>query len=167
MNVSGPLSPLMRFYIYAIHGYFVEVMFTAAWEFVVNLNWKFPGCSSVWALIIYGSSCLVVERMYLYMHTRVHILIRAFIYLIWTYSWEFSCGLVLKQFGACPWDYTPFHGDFMGLITLEYAPAWYISGILLEQILIKRTLQLYWGTSVHETVDNYTVLNGSTKQKAN
>nr|KAG5699757.1 hypothetical protein BaRGS_014173 [Batillaria attramentaria] len=47
------LSSLGRFYIYAIHGYASEVMFTAIWEFVVNFNWKLPGVTSIWSFPIY------------------------------------------------------------------------------------------------------------------
>ena len=66
MQQYKPISTLGRFYIYAIHGYVTEVMFTAAWEFVVNYNWKFPGMTSVWALFIYGFSTLVIEKLYFY-----------------------------------------------------------------------------------------------------
>ncbi|XP_013380960.1 transmembrane protein 229B [Lingula anatina] len=141
-----PLSTLGRFYIYAIHGYVTEVMFTATWEFVENGNWKFPGNTSVWCLFIYGISTMVIEKMYFKLRDRQPLLVRAMIYLMWTYFWEFSTGFILKQFGACPWDYEPyFNGHFMGLVTLEYAPLWYLGAIFVEQVIIKYSLQLYWG----------------------
>jgi uncharacterized membrane protein len=139
-----PISTLGRLYIYAIHGYVTEVMFTAAWEFVVNLNWKFPGNTSVWSLFIYGLSTLMIERLYLLLDGRTPLLLRAVIYTVWTYCWEFSTGYILRHFNACPWDYTPFEGDFMGLVTLEYAPLWFIGGIIAEKIVIKNTLKLCW-----------------------
>ncbi|KAK7877084.1 hypothetical protein WMY93_032207 [Mugilogobius chulae] len=80
-----PLTALSRWYLYAIHGYFCEVMFTAAWEFVVNCNWKFPGVTSVWALFIYGTCILIVERMYLKLRGRCPVLLRCLIYTLWTY----------------------------------------------------------------------------------
>ncbi|ELT95836.1 hypothetical protein CAPTEDRAFT_57252, partial [Capitella teleta] len=130
-------STLLRFYIYGIHGFAIEVMFTSAWEFVVNLNWKFPGVTSVWSFFIYGISTIVVERMYLSMRHCVPLLVRALIYTVWSYIWEFSTGYILKQFDACPWDYTAFHGDFMGLVTLEYAPLWFLACIFGEKVIIK------------------------------
>ena len=142
-----PLSTLGRFYIYAIHGYVIEIMFTAAWEFVVHMNWKFPGNTSVWSLPIYGLSSLVLEQMFFYLKDKVPLLVRALFYTLWAYGWEFSTGYVLKQFNACPWDYTPFHGDFMGLVTLEYAPLWYILAIVGEKVIISSTLHLHWGPS--------------------
>lgn len=137
-----PLSPLSRWYIYAIHGYFCEVMFTAAWEFVVHFNWKFPGVTSVWALFIYGTSIMVVEKMYIFLKDKCSTLTRCVLYTLWTYVWEFSTGFILQQFNACPWDYSSFEYDFMGLITLEYAAAWFCGSFLAEKMVIKNTLRL-------------------------
>ncbi|KAK6183007.1 hypothetical protein SNE40_010564 [Patella caerulea] len=147
MDTISPLTSLGRFYIYAIHGYATEVMFTAIWEFVVNLNWKFPGNTSVWSFPMYGLSLLMVEYLYLRLRHNTPVYVRALIYTIWTYLWEFSTGYVLKYFDACPWDYTPFEGDFMGLVTLEYFPFWYFGSIFLEQVIIRYTRRLYFGPS--------------------
>ena len=78
--------------------------------------------------------------MYFRLRDQVPFLIRILIYTLWTYLWEFSTGFLLKQFGACPWDYTPFHGDFMGIITLEYAPLWFLGNIIGELVIMKYTL---------------------------
>ncbi|XP_078589654.1 transmembrane protein 229B-like isoform X1 [Branchiostoma floridae x Branchiostoma japonicum] len=131
-----------RFYLYAVHGYVCEVMFTAAWEFAVNLNWKFPGVTSVWSLLIYGMSILVIERMYLALKDRVVLPLRLLLYLMWTYLWEFCTGYILRQFNACPWDYTPFDYDLFGLITLEYAPCWLVGLFIVERFVIGNTLKL-------------------------
>ncbi|XP_028917901.1 transmembrane protein 229B [Ornithorhynchus anatinus] len=142
MASAEPLTALSRWYLYAIHGYFCEVMFTAAWEFVVNCNWKFPGVTSVWALFIYGTSILIVEKMYLRLRSRCPLLVRCLIYTLWTYLWEFTTGYVLRQFNACPWDYSQFDFDFMGLITLEYAVPWFCGALIMERFIIRNTLRL-------------------------
>nr|XP_025725637.1 transmembrane protein 229B isoform X2 [Callorhinus ursinus] len=142
MASAEPLTALSRWYLYAIHGYFCEVMFTAAWEFVLNFNWKFPGVTSVWALFIYGTSILIVERMYLRLRGRCPLLLRCLIYTLWTYLWEFTTGLILRQFNACPWDYSQFDFDFMGLITLEYAVPWFCGSLIMEKFIIRNTLRL-------------------------
>ncbi|XP_041351035.1 transmembrane protein 229b-like [Gigantopelta aegis] len=160
-----PLSALGRFYIYAIHGYATEVMFTAIWEFAVNQNWKFPGNTSVWSFPIYGLSLCMLEQLYLHMKDRIHILGRAVVYMLSTYIMEFSTGYILKKFDACPWDYTPFEGDFMGLITLEYAPLWFIGGIVVEKFVIRYTRHMYWGPPVEELPVMSRLLNGEIKAK--
>ncbi|XP_067830891.1 transmembrane protein 229B-like [Heptranchias perlo] len=142
MPAVEPLSALSRWYLYAIHGYFCEVMFTAIWEFVINFNWKFPGVTSVWALFIYGTSIMVVERMYLCLKDRCPSVVRCLIYTAWTYVWEFSTGYILRQFNACPWDYSQFDYDFMGLVTLEYAVPWFCASFIVEKLVIRNTLRL-------------------------
>ncbi|XP_069008962.1 LOW QUALITY PROTEIN: transmembrane protein 229b [Embiotoca jacksoni] len=137
-----PLTALSRWYLYAIHGYFCEVMFTAAWEFAVHRNWKFPGVTSVWALFIYGTCILTVERMYLALRGRCPVLLRCTIYTLWTYLWELGTGLLLRQFDACPWDYSEFRYNFMGLITAEYAVPWFCASFIVERLVIRKTLRL-------------------------
>ncbi|KAL4656159.1 transmembrane protein 229b-like [Arapaima gigas] len=141
-GLPEPLTPLSRWYLYAIHGYFCEVMFTAAWEFVVHFNWKFPGVTSVWALFIYGTCILIVERMYLRLRGCCPVLLRCVIYTLWTYLWEFGTGLLLRQFDACPWDYSQFRYNFMGLITAEYALPWFCASFIVERLVIRNTLRL-------------------------
>ncbi|KAK7103562.1 transmembrane protein 229B-like [Littorina saxatilis] len=153
MTKLEALSAVGRFYIYAIHGYATEVMFTAIWEFVVNFNLKLPGITSIWSFPIYGVSMLVVEQLFLLMEARgVPLLVRGLVYTLWTYCWEFSTGLLLSQFDACPWDYTPFHGDFMGLVTLEYCPLWFLAAIFSERFIIQYTRRIYIGPPI-ETIE--------------
>ncbi|XP_068577814.1 transmembrane protein 229b [Cebidichthys violaceus] len=168
-----PLTALSRWYLYAIHGYFCEVMFTAAWEFVVNCNWKFPGVTSVWALFIYGTCILIVEQMYLKLRGRCRVLPRCIIYTLWTYLWEFGTGLLLRQFNACPWDYSEFRYNFMGLITAEYAVPWFCASFIVERLVIRKTLRLRFhkgpedGWSNHRLDTGGTVGGGRTRNDAN
>ncbi|KAJ3613645.1 hypothetical protein NHX12_019891 [Muraenolepis orangiensis] len=153
-----PLSALHRWYVYAIHGYVCEVSFTAAWEFAVRRDWRFPGVTSVWALLIYGTCILTVERMYLRLRGRCPLLVRCLLYTLWTYAWELGSGLLLRQLGACPWDYGHFRYNFMGLITAEYALPWFCAAFLVERLVIRKTLRLRlhpggggaWGDEVEE-----------------
>ncbi|XP_054827793.1 transmembrane protein 229B isoform X1 [Eublepharis macularius] len=165
MAAAEPLTAFSRWYLYAIHGYFCEVMFTAAWEFVVNFNWKFPGVTSVWALFIYGTSILIVEKMYLYMKDKCNILVRCLIYTLWTYLWEFTTGFILRQFNACPWDYSQFDLNFMGLITLEYAIPWFCAAFIMEQLVIRNTLRLRFDENAEPGVPStpVTLANGHVK----
>ena len=40
--------------------------------------------------------------------------------------------------GVCPWDYTGRHSNIDGLIRLDFAPLWFMTGLLFEQITKKR-----------------------------
>ncbi|XP_029427676.1 transmembrane protein 229B-like [Rhinatrema bivittatum] len=142
MGASEPLSPLSRWYMYAIHGYFCEVMFTAAWDFTLKRDWKFHGVTSVWALFIYGTFMLVVEKLYLRLRAYHGTLVRCLIYTLLLYLWEFSTGFLLRQFNACPWDYSHFDYDIMGLVALEYAVFWFLGTLILEKMVIWNILRL-------------------------
>ncbi|VDM51584.1 unnamed protein product [Toxocara canis] len=77
--------------------------------------------------------------------------LRGVVYLVWSLSWEFSTGLFLKQFDACPWDYAAyFRGHFMGVITAEYIPMWYLASMLCERFVIQNALHLGWVHPVYE-----------------
>jgi len=142
---DGSLSRLARFYIYGLHGFFMEICFTAVWELVENGNAHLHGITSIYAFFIYALCCMVIEWLRFALYDKTHLLVRGLIYMITIYVLEFSSGLLLRQFNACPWDYEPyFQGHFMGLVTLEYAPMWYACGVFAELIVIKYTLKLRW-----------------------
>ncbi|KAG9478287.1 hypothetical protein GDO78_013335 [Eleutherodactylus coqui] len=143
MDSADTLSLLFRLYIYAIHGYVCEILFTAVYDFITgNRDWRLRGESSVWALFIYGAAMLGVEYMYLSLRLQCGFIVRSLLYTLWVYVCEFSSGWILKCFGACPWDYSHYRYNFKGLVTLEYAPFWFIGCILLEKMLIWHTLRL-------------------------
>ncbi|KAL6477906.1 hypothetical protein MHYP_G00137410 [Metynnis hypsauchen] len=80
--------------------------------------------------------------MYLCLQGRCNVLLRCIIYTLWTYLWEFGTGLLLRQFNACPWDYSEFKYNFMGLITAEYAVPWFCASFIVERLVIRNTLRL-------------------------
>jgi uncharacterized membrane protein len=142
------LPKLARFYIYGVQGIVTEVIYTALWEFIAKGSWKWIGISSTWAFIIYGLTTLFIEHIKPYLISRnIKLPIRAFIYMLCIFIWEFSTGYTLKLFNACPWDYSEwFNWNIMGLITLEYAPLWYFGSIVSEQFVIPLTNRLHWQT---------------------
>jgi hypothetical protein len=40
---NSSLALWLRLYIYGLHCFFTEILFTAGWEFIVSGNWKLPG----------------------------------------------------------------------------------------------------------------------------
>lgn len=106
----------------------VEILFTAMYDIVFHPkgNPALRGHTSVFSFFIYGICSFLVERLYVYLSIEKGVprIVRMPLYLLICYSWEFTTGLILRQFDACSWDYTHYKYDFMGLICLEYAPAW-------------------------------------------
>ena len=123
-----------RLYFWGVHGIFAEVVFTGLWEFVVTGNWRFMGVSSMWSFFVYGlGTFFVAEFLHkLLVSYKIPLLLRCLIYVLFAYAWEFLCGVILDCFGTRPWDYTDFDYDIMGLITMEYAPVWFLGGLVFE-----------------------------------
>ena len=124
-----------RFYFWGVHGMFGEVLFTATWEFVVTRQLHLKGFSSLWSFFNYGLGTLLTETAHEFLVAlKVPLIIRLIVYVLLLYIWEFTAGMILRQFEACPWDYSQFDYNFMGLITLEYAPFWLIAAGYFELI---------------------------------
>ncbi|XP_064402568.1 transmembrane protein 229B-like [Halichondria panicea] len=129
-----PLS--YRLYFWGVHGVFAEIVFTGLWDFVVSHRWSLMGATSIWSFLIYGFGSLAAERLYYSFHSRgMPLLVRGAAYVMAVYAWELSCGLLLDCFGGRGWDYTSFSYNFMGIITLEYAPLWLLGGLYFEFLM--------------------------------
>ena len=130
----NPLPLLLRFYFYGIQGFCDEIIFTSLFDFIQHGDWKFNGHSALSTFFMYGSCSLCVERLYVWLYYKhgVHWGWRIPLYLLIAYTWEFSWGLVLRQFKACPWDYSHYKYNVMGLITLEYAPGWLVLCVMQD-----------------------------------
>lgn len=126
-----------RLYFWGVHGVFCEVVFTAVWQYVVGGSLRLMGESSLWSFLIYGLGAFFgAESMRRLMRAHeVPAWARCLLYVLMVYVWEFCSGAVLRQFDACPWDYSEFDYDIMGLITLEYAPIWLIGGAYFEVLM--------------------------------
>lgn len=111
-------------------------MFTSLFNFVESSfrDWKFRGHSSLWSFFQYGFGSFVVEQMYLSWKGKWYLPmpVRGVLYVLWVYLWEFSWGIVLRHFNACPWDYSNRQWNVYGLITLQYFPVWYIASLYQE-----------------------------------
>lgn len=139
----SPLSPLARLYVYALHGCVCEVAFTAIWNWYYTHDQRLPGNTSLWSLLIYSLAMLFMESLSAWLQQRhFHLLLRLTVYILFIYLWEFSCGVLLRLLEACPWDYSHFRYNLMGLVTLEYAIPWAVAALLAEKHVIRYTLKI-------------------------
>lgn len=60
------------------------------------------------------------------------------LYMVLIFVAEYLSGTWLRTMGVCPWDYTGRHSNIDGLIRLDFAPLWFMTGLLFEQITKKR-----------------------------
>jgi uncharacterized membrane protein len=121
---------LIRFCIYGLLGWCGEVVWTAVTEkaWGKQRDWRLVGHTYFWMFPIYGLLAPLGEPVRNFL--RPH---------FW---------LLRKLTGKCPWDYSSFPGNVQGIITLEYAPGWFIFGLGFERVhdaLMKLTPALRQG----------------------
>ncbi|CAD6192146.1 unnamed protein product [Caenorhabditis auriculariae] len=143
-RLKRPLNVAERYILYGLVGFACEVCFTATFEVAIAGNRKLIGVTSVYVFFVYATAILVIERIYLRISKILPYLpLRALIYTLVCYFWEFSSGFMLKRVDACPWDYSSyFDYHFMGLITFEYLPLWFVATMFGERLVVRKALSL-------------------------
>lgn len=126
LQLGDHLPGFLRFLFFGMHGFVDEVVFTSVFNLLEKSDSSLSGHTSLWSFLIYGSCSFAVEKLYLYLHfTRGWGTVRRLpLYICVAYTWELCWGLLLRQFGACSWDYSHYPLHFMGLVTLLYLPGW-------------------------------------------
>lgn len=89
--------------------------------------------TSLWMFPIYGMAALM-SPLFRVMKGKPFIL-RGSIYTTCIFCTEFLTGTLLKKKGCCPWDYSKAKTNFKGLIRLDFAPLWFLVGLLYEKVL--------------------------------
>lgn len=65
------------------------------------------------------------------------VLVRGSVYAGGIFLTEYLSGMFLKKRGLCPWDYSHAKLNVNGVIRLDYAPVWFLTGLLYEKLLNK------------------------------
>lgn len=113
-------------------GWCAEIMFTSLGSFF-SRDWRLSGTTSLWMFPIYGIAAFLP---WLYRRVKhLHLIIRGVLYTLCIFTVELFSGLFLNLFHACPWDYSDALLNYKGIIRLDYAPLWFLLGLLYENIL--------------------------------
>ena len=138
---------LKNFFKCGIAGWCLEVIFTSA-ESILARDWRLMGHTSLLMFPIYGMGALlgpIGSRVDQWIGdgssgigTSLNQTDRAvrhgMLYMVLIFLAEYLCGMFLKDRGICPWDYTGRHSSVNGLICLDSAPLWFLTGLLFERI---------------------------------
>lgn len=93
------------------------------------------GKTSLLMFPIYGCASFIGP---IYRKIRsVPLFFRGCLYTLGIYFTEFATGSLLSVFHMCPWDYSHTPLNYKGLIRFDYAPVWFVTGIIFEKILTK------------------------------
>lgn len=126
-------------FLFACIGITTEVVFTSFSNLAVSLfehspvSWALTGKTYVWMFFIYA----LIPFLFKIFNPLVEgksFLFKVFLAIVFIYVVEFSSGLLLKiLIGYCPWEYKEgIH--IMGLIRLDYLPAWIVFAVLVIKI---------------------------------
>jgi len=95
-------------------------------------DFKLSANTSIWMFFIYGM-IVFLEPVYIFLQPYP-LVARGAIYAICIFAGEFITGGFLKKVNLCPWDYTHCRYSIQGIIRLDYAPVWFMAGLIFEQV---------------------------------
>ena len=117
-----------------IMGWGLEIFWTG-FQSLRQGDGHLTGHSSLWMFPIYGMAA-AIGPVYQILKP-LNIFFRGLIYMMCIFSVEYITGFLLREMNLCPWDYSQAAWNVDGLIRLDYAPLWFIAGLLFEWILCR------------------------------
>ena len=113
-------------------GWCIEIMFTAGGS-LRRRDMTLKGNTSLWMFPIYGCAAILgpISRLL----RRKSALFRGLTYMCLIFSIEFVTGNLLRRRSLCPWDYGRSRWNVGRVIRLDYAPCWFMAGLLYEWLL--------------------------------
>lgn len=121
-----------NFFRCGILGWALEIFWTGLHAFRIR-DPKLTGTSSLWMFPIYGSAAFLAPLM-----RRIKSWAfwqRGLVYMSFIYAAEFISGSLLKLRGMCPWSYERSPFQIHEVIRLDFAPLWFLVGLMFERIL--------------------------------
>lgn len=113
-------------------GITMEVIATSIMDYIKNRDPRLKGETYLWMLPIYAA----VPYIYFFVTSTFEEsgwIVKGFIYMAAFYLLELVAGLIIKALvGVSPWNYKNYRFNFKEVICLEYAPVWFIYGVVGE-----------------------------------
>ncbi|WP_432661833.1 hypothetical protein R9X47_14805 [Wukongibacter baidiensis] len=132
MNQGKNKHMIGRFIIYGLFGWCMEIFWTGLGSLLKG-DVKLTGRTYIWMFFIYGLAVFlepIQESV-----GGLNILLRGGLYTLLIFTAEYFAGWILRRvLGVCPWDYSSSIFSVNGLIRLDYAPVWFVAGLLLERV---------------------------------
>ena len=119
-----------------ILGWCIEIIWTA-FHGIKSKNNKFIGYTSIIMFPIYGLASVIKPISLKLKKMKMPTIIRGIVYSIGIFMVELITGSILKKTNNCPWDYSSAKYNIKGVVRLDYAPLWFVMGLIYEKILSK------------------------------
>jgi uncharacterized membrane protein len=132
MNIHPKSKFLHNFIHCGLLGWCLEIIFTSFAAFR-RRDLRLPGITSIWMFPIYGLAAFLAPLSRLMKNRSVTF--RGLVYTGLIFTAEFLTGKLLARRELCPWNYERSKWNIGGVIRLDYAPCWFVSGLLFEKLL--------------------------------
>lgn len=116
-----------------VYGWGFECFWTGMHAVVSHKNKQLTCRTSMWMFPIYGMASFIKPFSTVLKNTPT--ILRGVIYMTCIFATEYGTGRILQKKKCCPWDYSQSKHNIKGLIRLDYAPLWFIVGLIYEKIL--------------------------------
>lgn len=113
-------------------GWCLEIIFTGLSQ-LRRRELTMIGQSSLLMFPIYGMAALI--RPLSRILCKKPFWVRGITYMGLIFSGEYLSGSLLKKHDLCPWDYAKSRYQIGSIIRLDYAPYWFLAGLLFEHLL--------------------------------
>ncbi len=134
MRIGHTYHMMKKFLCCGLIGWCIEILFTSFDSFR-RRDLRLIGQTSIWMFPIYGMSILILPLSRLC--RKQSALCRGIIYMFSIFTVEYVSGRLLRSRKLCPWDYSRSKYNINGVIRLDYAIWWFLTGLLYEKILTK------------------------------
>ena len=121
-----------------MYGWCLEILWTGLHS-LTNHDRKLMGVSSLHMFPIYGMAAFLSPISHVMKGTAFWK--RGLVYTCFIFLAEFVTGSLLKEHNMCPWDYSRSRFNVRGVIRLDYAPLWFLTGLLYEKLLQRGSLR--------------------------
>ena len=129
-----------------IAGWCLEVMFTSV-ESVLARDWRLMGRTSLLMFPIYGCGAFLSPALKLIdfwigdqkVSLPEQLIRHGMIDMVLIFTAEYISGAWLRARGMCPWDYSDCPLQYQGVIRLDFAPLWFLTGLLFERVILCRS----------------------------
>lgn len=122
-----------RFIFYGLLGWGLEIIWTGIGS-AFQGDLRLAANTYVWMFPIYGLAIFLEP-----VHNAIRLwpwFLRGFLWVILIWVLEYVTGGLIKTLvGVIPWDYTGYtRWEINGLIRLDMAPVWMVTGLLFEKV---------------------------------
>ena len=115
-------------------GWGFECLWTGFGSLCSGKDKKMKCDTSMWMFPIYGMASVMTPLCSAMKGKNV--MLRGSVYTACIFLTELGTGSLLKKKDCCPWDYSNAKANYKGIIRFDYAPVWFIVGLLYEKVLL-------------------------------